>query len=203
MGMASDRLIFALDVPDLRTANALVAKLAPHVGAFKIGLELFIAEGPSVVYLVNSPVMLDLKLHDIPETVERAVGRAGDLGVKFLTLHVQQRKTLRGAVKMAEKTGLQLLGVTVLTSMDESDLTDLMRPNQGVPGFYFEPARRALELAKFAADQGVTGFVCSPQEAVPGLRRRPWRTGQITWWSGVPLEMPPTRLRRRYLSLPR
>jgi orotidine-5'-phosphate decarboxylase len=108
--------------------------------------------------------MLDLKLHDIPETVERAVGQAGDLGVKFLTLHVQQRDTMRRAVKMAEKTGLQLLAVTVLTSMTEADLMDLMQPDMADPTF-FDPAKRALRMAMFAADQGVTGFVCSPQEA--------------------------------------
>jgi orotidine-5'-phosphate decarboxylase len=157
MGVASERLIFALDVPDLRTANTWFAKLTDHVGAFKIGLELFISVGPSVVYIGNAPIMLDLKLHDIPETVERAVGQVGDLGVKFLTLHVQQRETMRRAVKMAEKTGLQLLGVTVLTSMTEADLADMRYAD-------LDPSRRAVDLARMGWEEGLTGFVTSPKE---------------------------------------
>ena len=76
------KIIFALDVPDINQAEKFVRSLDGHVGAFKVGLELFMATGPLIVNAINRPVMLDLKLHDIPETVERAVLRAGDLGVK-------------------------------------------------------------------------------------------------------------------------
>jgi len=109
--------------------------------------------------------MLDLKLHDIPETVERAVARAGELspfGVKFLTLHVQQRETMRRAVKAAEKSGIQLLGVTVLTSMTETDLKDFCYEGDALGA--------VLSRAKLAAEEGITGFVTSPRE-VAILRR--------------------------------
>lgn len=157
----AERLIFALDVPDFDSAVALVGELAPHVGGFKVGLELLVASGMPIVRLISLSsfgnfVMLDLKMHDIPETVERAVFRAGDLGVRFLTLHVQQRETLRRAAKAAEKGGVQLLGVTVLTSMTDNDCHDL--------GYDQTPAVRALYLAKLAWEEGITGFVCSPQE---------------------------------------
>lgn len=151
-----ERIIFALDVPDLRAANELACTLSGSVGAFKIGLELFTAEGPAAIAVLSSPIMLDLKLHDIPETVERAVLRAGDLGVKFLTLHVQQRETMRRAVKAAEKSGVQLLGVTVLTSMTDTDLKDFC-----VEG---DTLSAVISRAKLAADEGISGFVTSPRE---------------------------------------
>ncbi len=160
----SDRIIFALDVPDRARAGEFIRLLDGHVGAVKIGLELFIACGPAIIKDALTPVMLDLKLHDIPETVERSVLRAGDLGVKFLTLHVQQRETMRRAAKAAEKTGIQLLAVTVLTSMTSDDLLSLMQPNHLAPAF-FDPSGRAIHLAKLAWEEGITGFVCSPQEA--------------------------------------
>jgi orotidine-5'-phosphate decarboxylase len=166
---ARDRIIFALDVPNIIEARKLINLLGGwtpsdgYVGAFKVGLELFMGAGLSVIRIIKQPVMLDLKLHDIPETVERAVLRAGDLGVKFVTLHVQQRETLRRAAKAAEKVGVQLLGVTVLTSMTESDCMDLWMPSACDPT-YFDPSERALRLAKLAWEEGVTGFVASPKE---------------------------------------
>ncbi len=155
-----ERIIFALDVPSRREACQYVTMLRGHVGLFKVGLELFIAEGPQTVQDA-SPTMLDLKLHDIPETVERAVLRAGDLGVKFVTVHVQQRETMRRAVKAAEKANVQLLGVTVLTSMTDTDLKDFC-----VEG---DTLNAVLTRAKLAAEEGVTGFVTSPREV--GLLR--------------------------------
>ena len=156
-----ERIIFALDVPDIIEAQRLKDLLEGSVGAFKVGLELFISGGPNAVS-TRHPTMLDLKLHDIPETVERAVLRAGDMGVKFLTLHVQQRETMRRAVKAAEKSGVQLLGVTVLTSMTDTDLKDFC-----VEG---DTLTAVLTRAKLAAEEGITGFVTSPREV--GLLRK-------------------------------
>lgn len=152
---AHDRIAFAMDVSNLKDACRLEAVLSPHVGAFKVGLELFISCGNTLK--VEKPVILDLKLHDIPETVARAVRAGGDLGAKYMTLHVQQRRTLEEAVKAAEPFGITLLGVTVLTSMNDDDCRDLGY----VP---LQPSTRALSMAQFGHDCGLRGFVCSPQE---------------------------------------
>src|SRR5258705_931703 len=123
-----ERLAFALDYPTLAEAEAGAARVASLVGVLKIGLELFIAEGPASVKLgakLGTKVFLDLKLHDIPETVERAVASAGQLGVGLLTVHAAGGPhMLEAAAERAERdgTGLKLLAVTRLTSLDASDL---------------------------------------------------------------------------------
>jgi len=158
-----DRVIFALDVPNIIDAERYITLLDVNsredyrVGAIKIGLELFMGAGLAVVRIIRRPVMLDLKLHDIPETVERAILRAGDLGVTFVTLHVQQRDTMRRAARAAEKGGIQLLGVTVLTSMTGADMDDLRYTTS-------EPSDRAIYLARMAWQEGITGFVASAME---------------------------------------
>jgi orotidine-5'-phosphate decarboxylase len=153
-----NRLCFALDVPSMVEAQELATELEPHVGAFKVGLELFIARG--MFPATCRPIVLDLKLHDIPETVERAVKAAGDRGVKFVTMHVQQRATIEKAVRAAEPFGITLLGVTVLTSMAPVDLAQL---NLGA--LIANPvAARVRALAMFGYACGLRGFVCSPQE---------------------------------------
>jgi orotidine-5'-phosphate decarboxylase len=129
----------------------------------KVGLELFVEAGPQAVGLgreVDLPVFLDLKLHDIPETVERAVARAAALGVKWLTVHAAGGRTmLRRAVERAHAagTGLSILAVTVLTSMDDEDLATV-----GVSGGVEPQVER---LAAMAWGEGVRHFVCSPREA--------------------------------------
>lgn len=168
-----ERIIFALDVPNIVEAEKFINLLGGftpsdgYVGAFKVGLELFMGAGIAVLRIIKQPVMLDLKLHDIPETVERAVQRAGDLGVKFLTLHVQQRETMRRAVKAAEKSGVQLLGVTVLTSMTDTDLKDFC-----IEG---DTLNAVLTRAKLAWEEGISGFVTSPREV--GLLRKAYPMG--------------------------
>ena len=152
---AFERIAFAMDVSTLKDACKFEAMLGPYVGAFKVGLELFISCGG--IPRIEKPVILDLKLHDIPETVARAVKAGGDLGAKFMTLHVQQRKTLEMAVKAAEPFGMTLLGVTVLTSMNDDDCKDLGY----VP---LQPSTRTLSMAQFGHDCGLRGFVCSPHE---------------------------------------
>lgn len=153
-------ICFALDGMNAAGAQRYVDMLEEHVGAYKVGLELFIRSRG--LPKTNKPIVLDLKLHDIPETVVNAVKAGGDLGVKYMTLHVQQRAALEQAVTVAEPYGITLLGVTVLTSMTEPDLEDL-----GFKGS--RPAARAALLAEFGYTCGLRGFVCSPQE-VGGLR---------------------------------
>ena len=162
-----DRLAFALDYPTLAEAEAGAARVAEVVGVLKVGLELFVAEGPSAVKLgkkLGSQVFLDLKLHDIPETVERAVATAGQLGASLLTLHAAGGpRMLEAAVKRAERegAGLKLLAVTVLTSLDAADLL--------ATGVNASPADQVLKLGKLARAVGIHGLVCSTAE-VAALR---------------------------------
>lgn len=180
---ARDRLFFALDVGYLPSAAKYVLMLKDYVGGFKIGLEIFMAHGPSILSDVrrqapNAVIMLDLKLHDIPETVKRAVQLAVNWGVDFCTLHVQQRETIEMAVKATEGTNTRLLGVTVLTSMLYADLEALRMPSQmDVEGYpddpegrvYYNPSQRAEWLALRSSSWGLSGFVCAPTDLV-GLR---------------------------------
>lgn len=174
--MDNNPIAFALDFPTLTEATKFVDEhqLHHHLGAVKIGLELFISSGPAAVAsflnfgfsYTKIPVILDLKLHDIPETVARAVKAGGDLGVKFMTLHVQQRAALEKAIKAAEPFGITLLGVTVLTSMTVSDFKDLdldWDDDMSLRGIS-DVEYRVRRLARFGAGCGLKGFVCSPQE---------------------------------------
>jgi orotidine-5'-phosphate decarboxylase len=156
------KIVFPLDVGTEAEARALAQRVAEGVGVLKIGLELFVAEGPKVVAIGKEhdrPVFLDLKLHDIPETVERAVASAAAHGVKYLTVHAAGGPTmLRRAVERARKESstLQLLAVTVLTSMSDEDLR--------ATGVDATAREQVVRLAKLAWDAGVRGFVCSPLE---------------------------------------
>ncbi|HEX4513930.1 MAG TPA: orotidine-5'-phosphate decarboxylase [Polyangiaceae bacterium] len=154
-------LYVALDTPSLAEARTLAERVKESVDGFKVGLELFVSEGPSAVvsFALLRPVFLDLKLHDIPETVERAVARACATGAKLLTVHASGGPAmLERAVERAakENTGLRILAVTVLTSLDAGDLEAV--------GVSRDPASQALTLAKMARKHGVDGFVCSPKE---------------------------------------
>lgn len=157
-----ERLAFALDYPTLAEAEAGAARVAEVVGVLKVGLELFVAEGPAAVKLgrkLGNQVFLDLKLHDIPETVERAVATAGQLGASLLTLHAAGGpRMLEAAAKRAERegAGLKLLAVTVLTSLDASDLQ--------ATGVAATPAEHVLTLGKLARSSGIHGLVCSTAE---------------------------------------
>ena len=137
-------------------------RVAPAIGMIKVGLELFVHEGPQVVALgeeVGLPVFLDLKLHDIPETVERAVAQASHLGARLVTVHASGgRAMLKRAVSRAASEGgdLAICAVTVLTSLDDGDLRDI-----GMSG---TAGDAALRLARVAFDEGVRWFVCSPAE---------------------------------------
>lgn len=156
----------AVDRPDLEGTLDLVRTLAPHVGGIKLGLEFFVAQGPRGVEAVAAlgvPIFLDLKLHDIPNTVAGAVRGAGQLGVAMLTLHAAGGRAMLEAAAAAAPTGLALLGVTVLTSLDQHDLATI-----GVPS---ELDVQAERLGRLALDAGLGGLVCSPRE-IATLRAR-------------------------------
>lgn len=155
-----DRLIVALDVESRERAERLVAGLGPHVGMFKVGKELFTAEGPEVVRSIvalGGRVFLDLKFHDIPNTVAKAVGAASQLGAFFLTVHTSGgRAMLEAAASALPAEGTQLLGVTVLTSHSDESLRET-----GARGTVAETVR---QLAVLARESGIDGVVCSPHE---------------------------------------
>ncbi|MBW2732675.1 MAG: orotidine-5'-phosphate decarboxylase [Deltaproteobacteria bacterium] len=153
-----ERLIFALDVSTRREALALCDELAGEVGMFKVGLELFVSEGPDLVREVarRAPVFLDLKLHDIPATVGRAAAVADRLGVHYLTVHVDEGgRSLAAAVEACSAT--RILGITVLTSISDADLQ--------AAGLSTNVEQTVLQRAQLAAERGVAGIVCSGQEA--------------------------------------
>ena len=157
-------LIVALDVQTREEAVAKIRQIGEPVGFYKIGLELFTAEGPDVVKAVKDlgkKVFLDLKFHDIPRTVERAVRSGAKLGVDLMTIHsVGGRAMIRAAADAAAEFGAtrpRILAVTVLTSLDLSDLEDV-----GISGR--TPAEQVAAMARFAVDNGADGLVCSPRE---------------------------------------
>jgi orotidine-5'-phosphate decarboxylase len=160
-----DRLILALDFPDATSALALVERMGPTCRWVKVGLELFIAEGPQIVSALANRglnVFLDLKLHDIPNTVAGAVRTASTAGARLLTLHASGGPAMLEAAANAAASlpqSPQLLAVTVLTSMDQAQLNAI-----GIPG---QPAAQVARLASTAWDSGIRGFVCSPEEITP------------------------------------
>jgi orotidine-5'-phosphate decarboxylase len=166
MSLPCRQLAVALDVADLEAAERLAQAVSPAAGFLKVGLELYTRFGPRAVEVAKAAgceVFLDLKLHDIPETVEHAVEAAGALGVALLTVHASGgRAMLEAAVRAAERSpSLRLLAVTVLTSLDEADLASV--------GVDRAPSAQALALSRLAWQAGVRGFVTSSHEA-PTLR---------------------------------
>jgi orotidine-5'-phosphate decarboxylase len=173
MADARERLIVALDLPSAVQARQVVAAVGDSASIFKIGKQLFTAEGPQVVRdLVASghEVFLDLKFHDIPNTVAGAVSAAAMLGVRMLTVHASGGlRMLQAAVQTARdsrlgtrNSQLAILAVTVLTSLNDEDLQEI-----GVSGRILD---QALRLAALARTAGCDGIVCSPRE-VRELRR--------------------------------
>ncbi len=160
-----DRLIFALDVPGVDEAVSFVQKLDGSVGMFKVGLELFIKEGPAVLTAIrehsDAEIFLDLKLHDILATVERAALSAAAHKVRFLTVHCAGGEAmLKAAVKGAGDSGLQILGVTVLTSIGPEHLTQEMGFREGMT-----INELIIAYARQAYRAGCAGVVCSAMEA--------------------------------------
>ncbi len=172
-------LIVALDVPSRAEVAATLRRLGDAVDFYKIGLELFSAEGPDVVRLVKDAgkrVFLDLKLHDIPRTVERAVHSIGRLGVELATIHASGgRAMIRAAADAAATFGAsapKILAVTCLTSLDQGDLDDL--------GVARAMPDQVEALGLLAVTNGADGIVCSPKEVaamnralIPAAQGRP------------------------------
>jgi orotidine-5'-phosphate decarboxylase len=161
---ARDRLIVALDFPTQAKALALVSVLSDSVSIYKIGLQLYTTAGPAIVQAVaatGAKIFLDLKLHDIPNTVARAVAAAGELGVQMLTVHLSGGGAMLKAAVEAKPPHLSLLGVTVLTSATQETLDEI-----GVTSGLDDQVLRLAELGKRS---GVDGLITSPQEV--GLLR--------------------------------
>ena len=168
------RLIVALDFSAAAPALSLVDRLEGQCQWFKVGLELYLAEGNAIVRRLRErgcSVFLDLKLHDIPNTVSRAVRTASESGAGMLTVHASGGPAmLRAAAEAASAVpqAPQLLAVTVLTSMDEAELAAT-----GVVG---SPAQHVMRLAEMATGAGITGFVTSAEETAAMRRRFPGTT---------------------------
>jgi orotidine-5'-phosphate decarboxylase len=157
---AKDRLIFALDVADKSEAQRLVKLLQDSVGSFKVGLELFVREGPDILKLIkdysSAEIFLDLKLHDIPATVRGALRSAAKLGVKYITIHSTEGEAILEASKEVKGSGIEVLAVTLLTSMGESQLQDL--------GSNLKVGDIVLDRALRARQSGCAGIICSGEE---------------------------------------
>lgn len=161
-------IIVAIDVSDRAKMNELAAVIAPHAGMLKIGLELFTNHGPAIVTDITSKggrVMLDLKLHDIPNTVKRAAANAAGLGVELLTIHAggggaMVRAAREGVAAGAREAGMprpKLLAVTVLTSIDQETLSGELGVRRSV-------GEQVVALARMAQAAGADGVVASPKE---------------------------------------
>ena len=153
------KIIVALDLPTGKAALGVVEQIRPDISFFKIGLQLYTAAGPEVVRAVRATgakVFLDLKLHDIPNTVAGAVESASELGVQMLTIHLSGGRAMADAAVRARREGLMILGVTVLTSTDDQGLNET-----GIPD---KVESHVLRLAGIGAAAGVDGLVASPRE---------------------------------------
>jgi orotidine-5'-phosphate decarboxylase len=164
---ARSRLAVALDLPDRAALLAMAHGVGPEVGALKVGLEAFVAEGPSLVREIvasGAGVFLDLKLHDIPNTVGRAAAAAAETGASIVNCHAaggtEMMKAFgeggRAAAAKAGRAAPKLIAVTVLTSLDGAALSAI-----GLTG---SPREAALRLAVLARESGLDGVVCSPEE---------------------------------------
>lgn len=165
MKQPKDYIIFPLDVPTVDDAKHYIDLLSGHVGLFKVGLELFIRSGPEIVRFIHAAgsadVFLDLKLHDIPTTVSRAMAVVADLGVKFATVHCGESRRMLEAAVAGSAGRVGVLGVTVLTSVSAGDIK--------AAGFQEEygadVSRLVVRRAQMARDAGCSGVVCSGLEA--------------------------------------
>jgi orotidine-5'-phosphate decarboxylase len=159
MTKAADKIIVALDLPTKNAALELVGQLRDQISFFKIGLQLYTAEGPEIVRAVlatGAKVFLDLKLHDIPNTVARAVESAANLGVQMLTIHLSGGSEMIRAATAARANNISILGVSVLTSATEQTLHEI--------GISNKVDDQVLRLAKLGVEAQIDGIVASPHE---------------------------------------
>lgn len=167
--MSNPKIIVALDYPSESQALDLVSQLDPDLCRLKVGKEMFTHFGPSFVESIQAKgfeVFLDLKYHDIPNTVAKACAVAADLGVWMLNVHASGGRRMMDAAAESianHQRSPLLIAVTVLTSMTEDDLSEL--------GITSTPAKQALKLASLAKSSGMDGVVCSAQEA-PSMRQQ-------------------------------
>ena len=159
MTKVAEKIIVALDVPTRKEALALIDQLRDRISSFKIGLQLYTAEGPEIVRAVRTTgahVFLDLKLYDIPNTVARAVESAFALGVQMLTVHLSGGGEMIRAAIAARNTDMSVLGVTVLTSANDETLRET--------GISDKIDNHVLRLARLGVEHGIDGIVASPRE---------------------------------------
>ena len=156
----TDKLILALDVDGAAEALALVRQLKTHLSLFKVGSQLFTREGPAFIRALRAEgvdIFLDLKWHDIPQTVAHAVKAAVALEVRYVTIHASGGLEMMQAAQAAVKgSRTEILAVTVLTSLDDASLREI--------GFGCSAAEQVVWLARLAVLAGVRGLVCSPHE---------------------------------------
>ena len=156
----TDKLILALDVDRTADALALVRLLKPHLSLFKVGSQLYTREGPEIIRVLRAEgvdIFLDLKWHDIPQTVAHAVTSAVALDVRYVTIHASGGLEMMQAAQAATKgSRTEILAVTVLTSLDDGALRQI--------GFERNAAEQVVRLARLAVLAEVRGLVCSPHE---------------------------------------
>lgn len=165
-------IFVAIDTPDLRRALTVAEAVRGHAGGVKLGLEFFSAQGPDGIQRVTElglPVFLDLKLHDIPNTVAKAVQALAPLEPAIITVHAAGGQAMLAAAKAAAPSGTKVVAVTVLTSLDEADLAST--------GVNSAPSDQVVRLAMLARDSGVDGIVCSGAELA--MVRGLWPEGMI------------------------
>ncbi len=165
-------IFVALDTPDLEQAEALARAVAPHVGGLKLGLEFFMANGPAGVRAIarlGAPVFLDVKLHDIPNTVAGAMRSLRPLGLAIVNVHAAGGSAMMAAAREAMDPATKVIAVTVLTSLDASDLAAI-----GVPD---EAGTQVGRLARLAKGAGLDGVVCSAHETA--AVRAAWPDGHL------------------------
>jgi orotidine-5'-phosphate decarboxylase len=163
-------IFVAIDTPDLDRAIALAEAVRGYAGGVKLGLEFFCSQGPAGVRRIAGlglPIFLDLKLHDIPNTVAKAVKALAPLEPAILTVHASGGRAMLAAARAAAPPSTRIVGVTVLTSLDASDLEE-----SGIRG---SPAQQVARLCLLAKDSGIDGIVCSGAEVAQA--RASWPEG--------------------------
>ncbi|MEJ2409403.1 MAG: orotidine-5'-phosphate decarboxylase [Novosphingobium sp.] len=168
--MNHNPVFLALDMPRLDAAEALARKVAGHIGGIKLGLEFFCAHGHHGVHELHKlglPLFLDLKLHDIPNTVAAAMQAIHVLEPTIVTVHAAGGRAMMEDAKAAASENTKVVGVTVLTSLDDDDLTAI--------GVKSDPNEQALRLAELAHSAGLDGIVCSGHEI--GAVHKQWKDG--------------------------
>lgn len=160
----------AIDTPDLERAKSIAQRVKAHVGGIKLGLEFFMANGRHGVHEMHDiglPIFLDLKFHDIPNTVAKAIQALRPLEPAILTVHAAGGRAMLEDAKAAAPTGTKVVAVTMLTSLDDSDLTSI--------GLKPDPHEQVMRLTELAKSAGVDGIVCSGNEVAAA--RKIWHDG--------------------------